>query len=151
MFSNSHLLEKQADREMIAAATAEFYARGGEEQVLAPGKSAQVEGQRCAPQLVLDPVKHEQNSVPKRQPRKSRPRKEIEANTATPKRLASIKIARDKLAEQARQKREELAVKIIMQAALGDSRKQIAAALGISRDHLRLIAKEFNIQFKTQA
>lgn len=146
MFSNSHLLEKQADREMIAAAMAEFYARGNEQQVLAPGQAAQIEGKRRVRQLFLDPVKHEQNTATKR-----RPRKEVEANTATPRRLASIKIAQEKFAEQAKAEREKLAMKIAAYAGLGDTQQEIAVALGISRKLLQRTVKEFNINLKVQA
>lgn len=146
MFSNSHLLEKQADRDMIAAAMAEFYARGNAEQVLQHGETAEPDDKRRSRQFVLDPVKHEQNTATKR-----RPRKEIEAHTATPRRLASIKIAQEKFAEQAKAEREKLAMKIAAYAGLGDTQQEIATALGISRAHLQRIVKEFNINLKVPA
>jgi DNA-directed RNA polymerase specialized sigma subunit len=146
MFSNSHLLEKQADREMIAAATAEFYARGSTQHALQHGETAEPDDKRPSRQLVLDPVKHEQSTAHKR-----RPRKEIEINTATPRRLASIKIAQEKYAKQAKAEREKLAMKIAAFAGLGDTQQEIATAIGISRAHLQRIVKEFNINLKVQA
>lgn len=146
MFSNSHLLEKQADRDMIARAMAEFYARGSTEQVLQHGETAEPDDKRRSRQFVLDPVKHEQNTAHKR-----RSRKDIEVNTATPRRLASIKIAQEKYAEQAKAEREKLAMKIAAFAGLGDTQQEIATALGISRAHLQRVVKEFNINLKFPA
>lgn len=146
MFSNSHILEKQADRDMIAAAMTEFYARGSSEQVLQHGETAEPDDKRRSRQFVLDPVKHEQNTATKR-----RPRKEVEAQTATPRRLASIKVAQEKFAEQVKGEREKLAMKIAAHAGLGDTQKEIAATLGISRAHLQRIVKEFNINLKAPA
>lgn len=146
MFSNSHILEKQADREMIAAAMAEFYASGDEKQVLSHDQKSQADGKRRARQFVIEPVKHEQNTATQR-----RARKEIEANTATPRRLASIKVAQEKFAEQARADREKLALKIAAHAGLGDTQREIAAALGISRKLLQRTVNEFNINLKVPA
>lgn len=146
MFSHSHLLERQADRDMIAAKTAEFYAKGSKAQACQAGESAEIEGARRARILIIDPVKHEQNTASKR-----RPRKDIEAQTATPRRLASIKVAQQQFAAQAKAEREKLALKIAAHAGLGDTQKEIAATLGISRAHLQRVVKEFNINLKSPA
>lgn len=146
MFSNSHLQEKQADREMIAAAMAEFYARGNEKQVLSPGDRSAANGRQRARQFVIEPVKHELNTAIHR-----KSRKEMEGKTATPRRLAAIKVAQGVFADKAKAERELLAMKIAAFAGLGDTQREIAAALGISRAHLQRTIKEFKINLKAPA
>lgn len=145
MFSLSHLQEKAADRAMIADAVAAFLAKGNGEQQLKQGEIAQHGGKRRARQFVVNPITHEAVTA------KPLPPKKAPSPRLTPRLLKSIQGAKEKQVELARQKREQMAVKVAVHAGLGDSERATATALDISRNYLRRIAQEFKIQFNTTA
>lgn len=145
MFSLSHLHEKAADRAMIAEAVEAFFAKGREGQSLKQGEVAEHGGKRRARQFVVNPITHEKVTA------KPLPAKKPASPRLTPRLQASIEGAKAAQVEQARKKRELMAVKVSLHAGLGDSERATAEALEISRNYLRRIAKEFSITFKTQA
>lgn len=147
MFSSSHLAEKQVERDQIAAAMEEFYARGNTKQVLQQGQVADIDAKRRTRQFVIDPVKHEKQTA---KPRPAKAKPENNPN-ATPRRLATIAVAKAKQCRMAAAARQELALKVAVHAGLGDSERKTASDLGVSRNYLRRVAKEFNIQFHPQA
>ncbi|NTE96729.1 hypothetical protein [Agrobacterium tumefaciens] len=134
MFSLSHLHERQADRDMIAAATEEFYGRGAAPQTLGPEQRAGHEGKELARLFIVSPEKHENNTATPRRRKKLRPG-EAQGSGQSQKRLDD---------------RARLSVQVAIHAGLGDSLSATAEAMGLARPTVRKIAREHNITFKTQ-
>lgn len=131
MFSNSHIQEKAADRARIADAVEAYYSKGKTAEELAPGAAADLEGRRSS-LFVINAEKKE------RAPAK---------NGMGPR--ETIKLATFARMEGNKTKRAELAVKVALHAARGDSISATARALGKSIGNIKRIANEHSITFTT--
>ncbi|QRE00640.1 hypothetical protein [Pseudomonas phage Itty13] len=143
LLSRSHIDQREADRAMIAAATERFLAAGNAVKEFSSGACADLgEGRdRMARVFTINPQSKEDRPRPRRKaPARRAP---SQGNPEALKKAHAVK------SEMRRREREVLSAKVAIHAGLGDTITETARALGISRNHLKRIAREHSISFTT--
>lgn len=136
---NNDIEANNANRAMIADATARFLAAGGGVECVATGKS----GESTDPKKRLRSFRINDPDKPKKEPK---PRRAVLSPGArTEARKQSIQKALVAKSGACAKRRELLAVKVAIQAALGDCKTKIANSLGVSHQLVSRIAAEHNI------
>ncbi|MND38631.1 hypothetical protein D3C76_47610 [compost metagenome] len=136
LLSLSHVSAREADRAMVEAAMEQFLAAGNQIKEVGTGVCADLgEGRERMSRIFTI------NSETKEE-RPKRYRTKKTGNAGNPD---SLKKALASKNEALRKKREMLAVRIAAHVALGDSLSAIAKQLGVSRNHVKKVARENKI------